>query len=133
MAKFKVRDRVKVIKRDSWNDDKYVGKTGEIINAEGSGIYPYFVEFNNGDKEYFADDEVELVSRSRGRPPKPVKYIAFYDEEDRDPAKKFTSRKELNEWLKEAEGNRDIIFSSIKVYEVKKEYEVLTSFKLKGI
>jgi len=55
---------------------------------------------------------------------KPVKFIAIYDETGRDPAEKFTSRKELVAWIKEAKEDEDIIFDSIEVYPVGKRLEV---------
>lgn len=61
----------------------------------------------------------------------PVQYIAIYDLVDRDPTKTFTSKKELNKWLKEAKNDKDVIFDSIKIFEVKKQYSVQTTFRLK--
>jgi len=136
MAKFKVGDRVKIIKNinGGTKDNKYIGKVGIIVKKARHDVQPYDIRLQNGDLlEAWAEDEFKLMTKGRPFKLKPVKYIAFYDEEDKDPTKKFTSKKELNEWLKEAQKDEDIVFSSIKVYEIKKEYEVLTSFSLKGI
>ena len=64
---------------------------------------------------------------------KPVRFVVFYDEIDRDPAEKFTSRKELVAWIKEAKENKDIIFDSIEVYPVgeRLEVEIKTNVSLK--
>ena len=62
---------------------------------------------------------------------KPAKFVVIYDETDGDPAETFKSRTELNKWLKEAKDDENIVWNSIKVFEVKKEMEVLTSFRLK--
>lgn len=58
-------------------------------------------------------------------------YVVTYDIEDRDPVATFTSKKEMDVWLKEARTNTRRKFDSIKVYEAKKQYEVKTSFTLK--
>lgn len=106
---------------------------GTIVSISGSGdlyqvkvpksCHPSIKLWN-----YFTK-ELELA---RGRPPKPkpIKFIATYDEVDKDPYKTFTSKKELNEWLEEAKKDEEIEFGSIKVYEIKKEFGVETSFKL---
>jgi hypothetical protein len=66
--------------------------------------------------------------------PKPVLYAVFYEENGVDPLKEFYSRKELNDWLKEASEDRGIRWDSIRVIERPKflKVEVSKSFRLKA-
>ena len=95
---------------------------------------PYKLVIRKGEKGVVAwegEDDIRLISH--GHFPRPVQFIAFYDETDGDPAKKFTSKKELNEWLKEAQKDGNIIFDSIEVFPVGKPMKIEMSFKLKGV
>jgi len=139
MAKFKVGDKVKVVGNEAGDDyNRYLGKTGVIVEAD-DGMYPYMVEFDkeggkyHDSKDVFGEQELALAKPGRPSKLKPIQFIAFYDETDGDPAKKFTSKKELNEWLKEAQKDENIIFDSIEVFPVGKPMKIEMSFKLKGV
>ena len=68
--------------------------------------------------------DIKKISRGRPKKEKQVKYVAIYDENDVDPIKKFTSRKELIDWIKEAQDDEKIDFDSIEVYPVGPRLEV---------
>lgn len=131
MNKFKVGDRIRNIETgridvvkllpgmEEYDRCRYIGSESGMV-TDGS-LWTH-------------QEDWELISK-RGRPTKEkeVMFIATYDVNDVDPHKTFTSRKELTDWLREAKEDTSIRFSSIKVYEVKKELEVITSFKLKYV
>lgn len=104
------------------NHENAVGKIG--FYSDGS----VFERLGREGEYYgrFDDRELELVNKGR-----PV-YVVFYEVNEIDPMKTFSTDKELKEWLAEAKDNKDIDFSSIRVFEVKKELKVKTSFKLVG-
>jgi hypothetical protein len=60
-----------------------------------------------------------------------VMFIVIYDRVDRDPTEKFYSRKELDEWLELARNDKDVVYDSIEIYEVGKQYNVKVTYKLK--
>jgi len=131
MDKFKVGDRVKCI-------DSEVGYSGQ--GWKKGFIFTitsirYGVAFGGINDAGVFFSHIELVKK--GKPIKEVKtktiFIAIFDEDDIDTHTTFTNKKELIKWLKEVKENEDINFSSIKVYEIKKEFEVITNFKLKKI
>jgi len=62
-----------------------------------------------------------------------VMFIVTYDRVDRDPTETFSSKKELDEWLKQTKENKNIIYDSIKVYEVGKQYNVKVTYALKEV
>lgn len=119
--KFKAGDRVKVKDTSS----PWKGETGVVFDDNYGKEFPYEVRFaENGDWQLFGEGDLEKTGRGRPTKEKPVKYIAIYDENDVDPVKKFTSKKELTEWIKEAQDDEDIDFDSIEVFEVNKELEI---------
>jgi len=129
MEKFKVGDRVKCIGvRNDAEDEGQGWKKGHIFKITS---IRYGVAFGgiNGSGVFL--NYIELVKR--GRPAKEAKtmFVVTYDENDVDPHKTFTNKKELMKWLKDVIDNEDIDFNSIKVYEVKKEFKVVASFRLK--
>ena len=128
--KYKVGDRVKVIKVDdgpgSWYA-KYIGKTATITKVN---VDAYVLDLPNKEgnqtSEGWFNEELSFAGK-----PLPIKFVVAYDEHDFDPAKLFTSRKELDDWLREARDNENIVWASLRVFEVKKEMEVKTTFTLK--
>jgi len=62
-----------------------------------------------------------------------VMFIVTYDRVDRDPTETFSSKKELDEWLKQTKENKNIIYDSIKVYEVGKQYNVKVTYALREV
>jgi len=133
--KYKEGDKVKVIENNSGLGvyDKYIGQVGKVTGVIKHITYPYDVLFGDGKESDWKEEELSVVTRGRPSKPKPVKFIAIYDEEDGDPTKKFVSKTALNKWLKEAREDDDIVFESIEVYEVKDVYGVATSFRLKKL
>ena len=73
-----------------------------------------------------------LVLIKSGRPVKvkPVVYVVIYDEVDRDPTKIFTSKKDLTSWLKEAKEDSDVVWDSIRIFEVSKELRAKVHSKI---
>ena len=113
--KFKKGEKVKVIKCVVGNSN-HEGEIGVITRRGCSSKDCHYHVKVKGYGECCA----KQVRGTRGRPKKekPVKYIAIYDENDADPVKEFTSKKELKVWLLEAQENEDIDFDSIKAYPV---------------
>jgi len=141
MAKFKVGDRVEILGDKAHAGHWFSpGSKGTILKR--SGTYSYEVQpegFTSRLKSRFvsAGDLKLIDKRGRLSKPKLVKYIAKYEEEGRDPYKEFTSKKELNEWLRVQQltldgANENIIFDSIVVYPVGKPMKVEQSFRLKA-
>lgn len=117
---------VKILGTNSSRYDKYLGKTTTITNIDGEDAeYPYRVDCDGGEGRWKHDEFVKACKEG------PTLYVVTYDIEDHDPVEKFSSKKELDTWLKLAKTNNEIVFESIKVYEVKREYEVKMSFSLK--
>ncbi len=127
--KFKVGDKV-IGTKGAYSGQ--CGIKGTIVGITGDNI-PYKVQYDNGVRTYEGKEDIKLIKKGRITKAKPVKFVAIYDENNEDPAKTFTSKKELNTWLTEVRDNDDIVWNSIKVFEVKKEYEVETGFRLKAI
>jgi hypothetical protein len=127
--KYKVGDKVKVVKIDEDNSwyEKYIGKTATITNIS-SERYTLDLpdKYGNYISENWLEKEVEFVGKAL-----PIKFVVVYDENDVDPAKLFASRTELDEWLKEARDNENIVWASLRIFEVNKEMEVKTTFTLK--
>ena len=126
MSKFKAGDKVEILIACSGN---VVGEIHVLTNRStgglhGSGLWA-------GLCDCCKETHWKLISR-RGRPPKPkqVKYYVIYDKTCGDPCKAFYTRKELNEWLKEALEDREIIWDSIKILSDFKEQVVTVKFKL---
>jgi len=70
MSKFKVGDKVRVVKANNPNKQKFVGKTYEIENRDTGAYLEYLLRLENQREAYwFAEDELEPVSK-RGRPRK---------------------------------------------------------------
>lgn len=123
--KFKQGDKIKILR--SLHGHEYpIGSIRTIDRIDSDGYIftsgPYFVKA----------DEIKLVN---GKKEKilPTQFVVTYDEVSRDPYKTFTSKKEMNGWLKEAKSNTSIKFETIRVYEVKRTWEVKTSFTLKRV
>lgn len=122
---FKLREKVR--------DLQFKGREGEISEIfEQDGETCYWFLTDDGGRYWQSKNKLELIKSRRGRPskPKPIKFIALYEEVDKDPYKEFTSKKKLLEWLKEAQEDEDIVFDSIVVYPVGKPMKVETSFRL---
>ena len=117
--KFKVGDQVKVKKCTS--DDCECNRKKGVISEVKQGVeYPYVIAFEN-DYEPIHDnkyDTSELILIKREK----VQYVAIFDENDRDPAKTFSSLLSLRKWLLSTLFNSDIKYGSIRVFEVKNEY-----------
>lgn len=121
---FKIGDRVKTeygtgkIIADPVSDSPGVEHDenikGHSCQGKGKGGYCYWI--SKGD--------IKKISRGRSRKGKQVKFIAIYDETDRDPYKTFISRKELVDWIKEAQEDKDVVFDSIRVFGVDREIEI---------
>ena len=126
--KFKVGDKVVFTENSGIGK---VGVTAEVYDLGTNDMHIYVKDSSDGSGSWAVEPSWIRLVDSKKEKVLPVQYIVIYDFVDRDPAKTFTSRKELNKWLKEAKEDRDVIFSSIKVFEVKREYEVKTSFSLK--
>jgi len=133
MAKFKAGDRVRIKSNDVHPLSPHY-KKGDTAIYLGADRF----EMSDGNFQWVTreDRKEEIFNRiKRGRPSKskPVKFIAKYIEDGGDPYKEFTSKKALNEWLKgvQEDNHEDIEFNSIKIYEIKKEFGVETSFRLK--
>lgn len=141
--KYKVGNRVKAI------GGRPKGHCGIIRKINGN---EYTVEFDNWHNGHsgttnglniknssgwcLLEEEIKLLHKgSKAIKAKPTLYVVIYDEVNKDPAETFSSKAELNKWLKEAKENRDIVWNSIKVYEVKKEFTVkaMTSFRLNKV
>lgn len=127
--KFKVGDKVK---------NKKTGAIDFVKSAPGMKIYD-MKGFLDSDKGFLLkgygwgyQKSWKLVGRGRNEKVLPIKYVVFYEENDGDPMKTFSTNKELKGWLSEAKDDEDIDFSSIRVFEVKKELKVKTSFRLVG-
>lgn len=135
MLKFKVGDTVKMARVDpelAVVDMNYLGGIGKVKHINEDKTYQYEVDF--GDRvQDFQEWQLEKVGEDKSVKPTPVLYVVTYDMEGHDPVKTFTSKKEMNAWLKEAHENRSVVWSSIKVFEVKKEYQVGTTFSLKKV
>lgn len=131
MSEFKVGDKVRVIEKNYCNPIE-IGHVGTIneINPEN---YPYIIQLDNNDVS-LKEDWCELVGKGRPARVLPIKYAVFYKENDVNPMATFTAEKELKSWLTNAKDNEEIDFSSIRVFEVKRELrvEAKTSFKLVG-
>ena len=132
MSKFKVGDRVRITESEGYaGKDWQKGKTAIITNLLGSDLVAVDSDTPEGEKETentglsFSLSSLELISK-RGRPtkPKPIKYVAFYDEHDVDPYKEFEDVKALRKWLKEAYKDEDIDNDSIKVWKDPKPVKV---------
>lgn len=134
MAKFKVGDRIKY--GEAKRTEGTVVSPERFENATGFSLGKGQVGAkwdSDGKVWWMMEKDCVLIKGKRSRPAKSktVKFIAIYDEEDGDPHKKFTSKKEVLEWYKEAQEDEDIIFDSIEVYPVGKPMKVEVSFRLK--
>lgn len=138
MAKFKVGDKVRVAEHP---DDKCeVPNCAMMIEemAKMAGKVVVIEEVIGKNRYTIKEDKGGLLwsdcmfASRRGRPakPKPVKFIAVYDENDVDPVKEFASKREVTEWLREASKDESIDFDSIKVYPVGGRLKVKTNFSL---
>ena len=142
--KFKIGDRVRIIKRKAGNrtgGEKWHNPNGDVgscgvITAIDSDKKTYCVE--NGIKYFgfFDHEEIELYKGKRGRAAtvktETIKYVVSYEVSDHDHIQHFTDVKALHEWLKKAIGFGDVKSTAFRVFEVKKEFKVLTSFRLKA-
>lgn len=78
-------------------------------------------------------DGLQKISGRIGRPPKPKfhKFVAFYEETNKDSYKLFYTKKELKELLEEAKDDEKIDFDSIKAYPLGEPFEISLNIKLK--
>lgn len=108
-------------------------ESGSQAHDKKGYSYSWVTQIYDGFKE--GNDAIRDFKIVTGKKEKvlPVLYVVTYDIEDRDPVQTFTSKKDMNEWLKEARKNSRIKFDLIKVYEVKKAYEIKVNFSLKLI
>ncbi len=60
MSKFKVGDRITVIKDTFDPDDDYIGLTG-VIDMIDNSSYPYGVDFGNDRHHCYCDEELKLA------------------------------------------------------------------------
>lgn len=122
---FKIGEKVKIIdiylEHSSGQD--YLGQIGVIVKDRRKldRGYKYWVKFSDGVTLMYGLDEVERIL--------PPQFIVTYDEVNRDPYKVFSTRKGLNKWLEEAQASNEVIFGSIKVFEIKKELELKIELK----
>jgi ribosomal protein L21E len=128
--KFKVGDKVRIIECSFTNSDIHEGKTGTIVHIFKSGAYEvdYGIEGDN-----CVANRVELIKNGKKVKELPVQFVVTFDENGRDPVAVFTSKKEMKKWLTKAKDNSEIVFGSIRIFEVKKEYAVKMNFTLKKL
>ena len=126
MAKFKVGDRVKIRVDCSGciTDEVYTLMRGYVSGGNKYKLVARGGKIEGNGCGCHCQHNWIKFSRGRPRKEKQVKYIAIYEENNVDPVKKFTSRKELIDWIKEAKEDEDIDFDSIEVFEVNKRLEV---------
>jgi len=123
--KYKVGDKVEIMRDTTSRHGK--GHIGTITEIRGHSC-----RVSPGVEGNWSNlDDLKLASK-RGRPKKEkqVKYIAIYDENDVDPVKKFYSRKETTEWIKEAKEDESIDFDSIEVYTVNEKLNIKIKTKV---
>ena len=60
-----------------------------------------------------------------------MKFIATYDKTCGDTHKLFATKKELAKWVKEAREDEEIVFKSIKAYNLGPELKISLSVRLK--
>jgi hypothetical protein len=117
--KFKAGDRVMLSKDSHHFGEPHQLSDGEvgvvIVPHDGGNNHPVHVRYGGGTKSY---EESDLILEGERRA---TKFIAIYDEGDGDPAREFSSEKELMEWLNDLPS--EVIKSSIRVFSVSGEYE----------
>lgn len=96
-------------------------------------------------KSYYQDEGYKVITldefkevqgigkRKVGRPRKErsIKYVVTYDENDVDPVKHFTDRKEMIAWLKEAKEDESIDWDSIRIFDVVGERKPTASVNIR--
>ena len=118
-----------------------IGESGRVFicqndesgaSADNRFDYEYsWLLLSKGDNFDDSHNSVEdLVLNGKKGKPEMVKFVVLYDNYDEDPAVKFYNRSDMNKWFIKAIDDRQIKFSSIEVFEVKKEQKVRTSFRL---
>ncbi len=126
----KVGDKARLLRLMDEDKEKGLVK-GEIYTVSNIEDDAWLYLKKTGNNYPLMTSQVEFVKWGRSPKPKLVKYIARYDENDVDPYKEFFSRRELMKWVKEAQKDSDIDFSSIRVFTVVKEQKVTTKFGLR--
>lgn len=67
MSKFKIGDKVKVVRVDEYSDERLLGAIGTIVDIDEDWVYPYEVKYddeqfnNDGMQNLFGEDELELI------------------------------------------------------------------------
>ena len=127
MTKFKVGDRVRIVKYErekeypfSFGDDMIVhcGKIATIISAENSTMSRTTGKYHldiDGQKFNWSDPMLERINYKLKKPT----HIVVWDEGCGDPAKFFTDEKEAKEFIKELSEKSKVIKDSIVFAEVR--------------
>lgn len=141
--KFKVGDKVKINKFLRNNCVACIDPKADYIRItkvdKDHNAYEFISCDASGDSLSSCDGHTALIhgctllDDTKKEKPQPVQFVAIWDERSGDPAKTFTSKKELDEWLKEAYESERIIKSSIRVFSVKEEHQVKVNFSLKKV
>jgi len=134
MTKFKVGDKVKVIKtidrdgHDQPSNHHLIGKIGKVVEVRKSDtVFPYRIDGIGSDDRFSAR---ELQRAKVG----PTKFILKYELES-DPIEEFSSLAEVKERIHAIALDENLKKDSIVLYEIKKvsKISVKTHVVIEGI
>ncbi len=122
--KFKVGDKVKIIKiidddGDMYQKDK--GKIGKITDIDNNHTHPYSLDCKGLMADFFLENELELVKKSK--PAKPPKFLLQY-ELDEDPIEYFEMLPQARNRLKELVKDETLKRHTVRLFELKRELSV---------
>ncbi len=117
MSKFKVWDKVKRIKGGT-NNGFSIGDTGYVIEIVHDRTCPVNIKMDKNSELSTGNAEACLELISSNYKPKAPTHIVIW-EEDRDPARLFTSEKDARDFIKELSDKPSVKKDSILLIEVK--------------
>ena len=123
MSKFKVGDRVKIAKTSQYYP--YRSRANGIITEFDSDSIQ--VKFDDGNQNSYREIDLVLLNNQKLMTPTHVVVL----EEDRDPAKFFTSKKDADDFIKDLSDRQEVKKDSIVIAEVKNVKKVSIYKQLK--
>ncbi len=139
MSKFKIGDRVKIIKRlpdnstgVDYNTTGNVGKIGYIVDITPFGKYDVWktVKENDGYYGLFISEEIRLVKEEEEE--EPLNFIVSWEEKGcGDPQERFATLAEANKKARELGENEDML--NIDIVEIKNRWIVESKVAVKII
>jgi len=120
--KFKLGDFIKIKKCTQEDCTECKDEKGMIVEINLDREFPYVISF---DDDYDPDHENEYGTEELALlKSEEVKYLAIFDEGDKDPVKTFPNLYKLKKWLSSALSDKNIVYGSIRVFGIKDEYQV---------